>query len=277
METDEQEFDRTLHHHKKVKVQKWWKEHDDVDAKKLRRQKHREEGTNFNKRNKVILSKGDKKRFYTKPVMSWNALVSTDTPPDYDQDAVIEQEVESDDDNDLTKFNRNNTNFDKFTRFDYAEFDESNIKEDEEEHNGFNNENEEDIECEENEEDNSEFEAWDMEEIESDVDMNEIADEALEDKQKKEEEETFDIFDKDGNCTLKLDMNENTFYRTEQDENKMWKHWKQLRIQFRKAQYAHSQWAIRKQENEQIDKMIADAPKQTHAKRSKKRRRNEYE
>ena len=57
-------------------VQEWWKQTDDINEKKRRREQHRKENANFNKQNRVSMGKGDKKRFYTQPTMSWNDLIT---------------------------------------------------------------------------------------------------------------------------------------------------------------------------------------------------------
>ena len=271
MDTEEDpNFDRALHHNKKVVVRDWWKEPDDVEAKKLRRQKHREQNKNFNKQNKVIIGKGEKKRFYTKPTMSWGQLISND-PSNYhnDDDIAAEDDGNGSSDDAFADYDPNNTNFDKFKGFDYAEIDDDNdgqnemddIKEaqQQETKDGFGDNNVEDIECDEeevDEEENEEFEMWNIEEMENDINMEHDDGEIKKDET--EDDDKFNIFDENGNCILTLNDEDTMFYRHETDEDEMWKYWKGLRKEFRKHVNNHSQWAEKKRENARFLKLFGD-------------------
>ena len=284
MDADEV-FNAEYHHHTKKQAESWWREGDDIKAKKERRKKHREENKNFNKINKVIIGKGEKKRFYTQPTMRWHQLISNDQTNNNDDDIEDQDESEDevDDDDDLMDFNRNNTNFDKYTRFDYAEFDDEDndfdkdknkedkdgdIEIDKKDTDGFNfdgNEADEVIEFDDEEEDdddqeneNEKYEMWDIDNIEMDKNVN-IENEDKDDKKDKDESK-FDIFDENGNCklTLNMDDDDNIFYRHEKNEEEMWKYWKGIRKKYQKAVYDHKRWAQRKRENDQFEKLVAD-------------------
>ena len=258
---------RIEHHKSKSKVQDWWKQNDDITAKKLRREKNK--NTNPNKRNKIILGSGKRKRFYTEPVMSWTDLVSKEQPKDEKNDDVMIEDEESQSSEDgFSNFDRNNTNFEKFKGFDYGEIDF------EDGMDGFNQNDDgnEDIECDESEEDkNGEFEMLDIEKLDNENNKMEMEMDEIGKKDKKQRRKN-DIFDEDGLCKLTLNDNDCLFYRHEANDNDMWKHWNFKRRKFQKARFEHKEWALRRQERKQIDKMLGDKGNTHSNKKAKKRK-----
>merc|ERR1712029_957594 len=119
---------------------------------------------------------------------------------------------------------------------------------------GFNQNDDEDVECDESDEDkNEEFEMLDIEKL--DNESNKM-DEIIVKKDKKQRKN--DVFDEDGLCKLTLNDNDCLFYRHEANDDNMWKHWNFKRRKFQKARFEHQEWALRRQERKQIDKMLGD-------------------
>eukprot|EP01084_Bolivina_argentea_P292381 502632_1 len=246
----EEDINKKLHHDTKVAVKGWWNENDDIEAKKLRRAKHRKDNINFNKKNKIIINKGENKRFYTEPTMSWGELVSKNTNYDNDGDQMIDENDSSDDA--FANVDPKNTNF------DYDEIDD--IKDNKMEieqnvSNNNNNNNNEDIECDKNEEteQNEEFELWNIEQFENDIEQN------ISDENENKNENKFDVFDDNGNCILELNDNDTMFYRNENNEDEMWEYWMELKKEFRTHVRRHKIWAEKKQQKQQFDNLMDNA------------------
>jgi len=221
-------FDTEAHEDNVEEVQSWWgiNKNAELESKKLRRQKYKEEHTNFNKLGKVILGKGDTKRFYTKPTISWSQLVSNERP-NYEQaeeDEVMDEQMA-----------------------DAAIDDEENeyrIHADDDE------EEEEDVECDSNEGDQP-LDMWDIDDVKLMHDHGvDVAGGEADTLEQSDDEETNEKY------VLELNEKDCMFYRWETKEDAMWSRWYRNMTEFQRMADAHKQWAEDKRTRADMERLI---------------------